>query len=41
MSPEVTMRDGFFWVGNEKIPPLSGEFEFWRNTKLYWYPRID
>ncbi len=39
MSPQVTMRDGYFWVGKEKIPPLSGEFEFWRNTKLYW-PRI-
>ncbi len=33
------MHDGYFWVGKEKVPPLSGEFEFWRNTKLYW-PRI-
>ncbi|HMF32483.1 MAG TPA: beta-galactosidase, partial [Candidatus Lokiarchaeia archaeon] len=39
MSPEVSMHDGYFWVGGEKIPPLSGEFHFWRNTRIYW-PRI-
>lgn len=35
----VELRDGYFWAGETKIPPLAGEFHFWRNDRLYW-PRI-
>lgn len=35
----VQIRDGYIWVNGNKIPLLSGEFHFWRNTKKFW-PRI-
>jgi beta-galactosidase GanA len=39
MSLGVIIREGYFWVDDEKIPPLSGELHFWRNNRIYW-PRI-
>lgn len=33
------MDEGWFVVGEERVPPLCGEFHFWRNNVLYW-PRI-
>nr|MDO8113199.1 beta-galactosidase [Candidatus Sigynarchaeota archaeon] len=35
----VTVKDGYIWVGNQKVPHLQGEFHAWRNVRAYW-PRI-
>ena len=32
----VKLKDGYFWVESMKIPPLCGEFHFWRNNVLHW-----
>jgi beta-galactosidase GanA len=36
---QIKIHNGYVWAGNQKIPLLTGEFHFWRNTKCYW-PRI-
>ncbi|MBD3351411.1 MAG: hypothetical protein GF364_07985, partial [Candidatus Lokiarchaeota archaeon] len=38
-SEKIKIKDGYIWIDNNKIPLLSGEFHFWRNTKKFW-PRI-
>jgi beta-galactosidase GanA len=35
----VELRDNYLWVGDQRVPLLTGEFHFWRNTRCHW-PRI-
>ncbi len=30
------LKEGYFWVKDTKIPPLCGEFHYWRNNVVFW-----